>query len=164
MCSARTSSLLHSGLTLSPSGHPHARSLALPNTPHSPPISLSLSPSPSSPLRWLAGWLYTYMIPGRCCGLPLVYGHGATQPSAGQVAKNTHTTATAVHRPPSTALPLVFANIPPSPIAASSPADGCSLSFSWPILCVCDTPSMLAAHRKYIAEAAPSTICLSCTC
>lgn len=128
----------------------------------SPYLSLTLSLSLFSSA--LAGWLYTYRIPGRCCGLPLVYGHGATQPSAGQVAKNTHTTATAVHRPPSTALPLVFANIPPSPIAASSPADGCSLSFSWPILCVCDTPSMLAAHRKYIAEAAPSTICLSCTC
>lgn len=115
MCSARTSSLLHSGLTLSPSGHPHARSLALPNTPHSPPISLSLTLSLSLFSSALAGWLYTYMIPGRCCGLPLVYGHGATQPSAGQVSKNTHTTATAVHRPPSTALPLVFANIPPPP-------------------------------------------------
>lgn len=43
------------------------------------------------------------MIPGRCCGLPLVYGHGATQPSAGQVAKNTHNShrrpPPTVHRP-----------------------------------------------------------------
>lgn len=59
MCSARTSSLLHSGLTLSPSGHPHARSLALPNTPHSLPISLPLALSLFSSA--LAGWLAVYI-------------------------------------------------------------------------------------------------------
>lgn len=94
---------------------PPARPLSRPakHSSLSPYLSLTLSLSLFSSA--LAGWLYTYMIPGRCCGLPLVYGHGATQPSAGQVSKNTHTTATAVHRPPSTALPLVFANIPPPP-------------------------------------------------
>lgn len=142
---------------------PPARPLSRPakHSSLSPYLSLPLSLSLFSSA--LAGWLYTYMIPGRCCGLPLVYGHGATQPSAGQVAKNTHNS----HRRPPPTVHRPSAGVrqyPPSPIAASSPADGCSLSFSWPISCVCDTPSMLAAHRKYIAEAAPSTICLSCTC
>lgn len=65
MCSARTSSLLHSGLTLSPSGHPHARSLALPNTPHSLPISLPLALLCAG---WLAGCIHTcYLVAAVDC-------------------------------------------------------------------------------------------------